>query len=68
MGINLMRLKMYRIAKKLTQKELASSIDMPYPTYSTKESGKSDFTSKEVSKIAKVLEIEPNDLFEEQLF
>lgn len=57
------RLKVARMEKGLTQKEMAHAIGMPYTTYIQKENGLYDFRELEIIKICDVLGKNVTDLF-----
>ncbi|HAU5225091.1 TPA: helix-turn-helix transcriptional regulator [Clostridioides difficile] len=57
------KLKAVRVEIGLTQKQLAELINMPLSTYRKKEQGQTQFTIKEASKIAYVLNKNPTEIF-----
>lgn len=57
------KLKAVRVEIGLTQKQLAELISMPLSTYRKKEQGQTQFTIKEASKIAHVLNKNPTEIF-----
>lgn len=57
------RLKVARMEKGLTQKEMADAIGMPYTTYIQKENGLYDFRELEIIKVCEVLGKNITDLF-----
>lgn len=59
-----LKIKKYRIKKKLTQKELAHRIEMSQNYYCELENGKYDIKLSVLCKIAKELRVKPNILFE----
>jgi transcriptional regulator with XRE-family HTH domain len=60
------RIKHFRAAKNLSQKELAASIGMDQAQYSRMESGKVEPTLSSLEKIAEALGIKIAELFDEQ--
>lgn len=65
MGVNLDRIKAYRVLNKLMQEEVATILGISKQSYHLKEKGKNDFTSEEVGTLAKKFGIEPGDLFKD---
>lgn len=63
MGVNLRRIKAYRTYNDLDQQKMADALEISKTSYSLKESGERDFTSKEVGMMAVVFGVEPGDLF-----
>lgn len=64
--MNLKLLRITRIVKELSQKQLAKLIGVHELTYSRKERGEREFTRSEIDKIAKVLDLsndEVNEIF-----
>ncbi|MFN1873250.1 helix-turn-helix transcriptional regulator [Clostridioides difficile] len=57
------KLKAVRVEIGLTQKQLAELINMPLSTYRKKEQEQTQFTIKEASKIAYVLNKNPTEIF-----
>lgn len=62
--MNLKKLKIARLEKELSQKELASLIGVHELTYSRKERGEREFTRTEIDNLAKALELSNNDVNE----
>ena len=72
MGMELARsigqnLKEARKAKGLTQKEIAAELLMTQQQYSRFENGVYELNYEQIQKICRILEITPNDLFENEL-
>lgn len=72
MGMELARsigqnLKDARKAKGLTQKEIAAELLMTQQQYSRFENGVYELNYEQIRKICRILEITPNDLFENEL-
>ncbi len=72
MGMELARsigqnLKDARKAKGLTQKEIAAELLMTQQQYSRFENGVYELNYEQIQKICRILEITPNDLFENEL-
>ena len=72
MGMELARsigqnLKDARKAKGLTQKEVAAELLMTQQQYSRFENGVYELNYEQIRKICRILEITPNDLFENEL-
>lgn len=59
----LVKLKAKRVEKGLNQSDLASQINMSLSTYSTKESGKREFSMNECIAIMKILDCKFEDIF-----
>ncbi len=59
------KLKDARIHKGLSQEELADCIGMTQPNYSRRENGKHPISNTEWIKIAKVLEVNKDDIYEQ---
>ncbi|MDS1004203.1 helix-turn-helix transcriptional regulator [Clostridium sporogenes] len=59
-----LKIKKYRMRKKLTEKELAHRIGISQNYYSELENGKYDIKLSVLCKIAKELRVKPNVLFE----
>ena len=70
MGVNLRRIKAYRTYNDLGQSEVANELNISVTSYSQKETGNIDFTSKEVGKLANIFGVDPGDLYsnEKQLY
>lgn len=60
-------LKEARKAKGLTQKEIAAELLMTQQQYSRFENGVYELNYEQIRKICRILEITPNDLFENEL-
>ena len=60
-------LKEARKAKGLTQKEIAAELLMTQQQYSRFENGVYELNYEQIQKICRILEITPNDLFENEL-
>ncbi len=58
------RLKELRAEKQLSQKAIADKLGCPVSTYANWEQGRRDPSIFDIYNIIKVLEIEPNELFE----
>lgn len=58
-----LRIKKYRIKRKLTERELAHKIGISQNYYSELENGKYDIKLSVLCKIAKELRVKPNILF-----
>lgn len=58
------RLKELRAEKKWSQKEFAAILDCPSSTYANWEQGRREPSIFDIYNIIKVLEIQPNDLFD----
>lgn len=72
MGMELARsigqnLKDARKAKGLTQKEIAAELLMTQQQYSRFENGVYELNYEQIQKVCRILEITPNDLFENEL-
>lgn len=63
MGVNLKRIKAYRVYNEIGQEEMAEKLGISIASYSYKEQGRREFTSSEVGKIAKAFDIPVGDLF-----
>lgn len=63
MGVNLRRIKAYRVYNDIGQEEMAEKIGISLTSYSYKEQGNREFTSTEVGKMAEVFNIPVGDLF-----
>ena len=63
MGVNLKRIKAYRVYNDLNQHQMAEALGIAKTSYSLKEIGERDFTSEEVGKMANVFNVDPGDLF-----
>lgn len=63
MGVNLRRIKAYRTYNDLDQQKMAEALEISKTSYSLKESGERDFTSKEVGIMAVVFGVDPGDLY-----
>lgn len=59
------KLKEARTHKGLSQEDLADCIGMTQPNYSRRENGKHPISNAEWIKIAKVLEVNKDDIYEE---
>ena len=57
-------IKVARKIKGITQKEMASILKMTQQQYSTFETGKYELNYYQIVKICKLLDISPNDMFE----
>jgi DNA-binding XRE family transcriptional regulator len=55
--MKVLKLKAARVEKGLTQKDTAKAIGVVLPTYCNKENGKLPFTTKEIERLAKVLNL-----------
>lgn len=64
MGLNLERVTLYRVRKHLTKQDVAKKIQISTVSYCRKEAGITDFTSKEIRKLAQTLEVSISDLFD----
>jgi DNA-binding XRE family transcriptional regulator len=62
--MNSLKLKAARVGKGLNQTEAAQAIETTTPTYCNKENGKKAFTTKEIEALAKVLNLNANDVDE----
>lgn len=58
------RLRELRVEKQLSQKAIAEKLGCPVSTYANWEQGRRDPSIFDIYNIIKVLEIEPNELFE----
>lgn len=58
-----LRIKIVRIKNGLTQKELAKKLNMSQNYFSELENGKYDIKLSTLCEIAKILDVDPNDLF-----
>lgn len=56
--MNLMELKIARIRKELTQKELAEKLGMAEVSYNRKEQGIREFSREEIEKLALLLNLD----------
>lgn len=64
MGIKLNRLKAYKELNNIkNQQEMADLLSISLVSYNAKETGKIDFTSKEVGIIASKFNINPGELY-----
>ena len=63
MGVNTRRIKAYRAYNEIGQKEVAEALGVSITTYSQKEQGILDFSSKEIGKLAEIFNVPPGDLF-----
>ena len=63
MGVNLKRIKAYRVYNDLNQYQMADALGIAKTSYYLKETGERDFTSEEVGKMAEIFGVEPGDLF-----
>lgn len=64
--MNSLKLKGARVSKGLNQEETAKKVGVALPTYCNKENGKIPFTTKEISKLSKIFDlniVEINDIF-----
>lgn len=66
MGIKLNRLKAYRTLNDKTQQEMAQILGISLVSYSSKETGKIDFTSTEIGIIADHFNINPGELYSKE--
>lgn len=64
MGVNLRRIKAYRVYNDLGQKDIAKVLGISLTSYCSKEQGHVDFTATEVTKMADKFKVHPGDLFE----
>lgn len=62
--MNLKLLRITRLEKELSQKQLANLIGVHELTYSRKERGEREFTRTEIDNIAKVLGLSNNEVNE----
>lgn len=63
MGVNLKRLKAYKVLNGISnQKEMADMLNISITTYCQKEKGKTDFTASEVNIMAKKFGIPTDEL------
>lgn len=60
-----MNLRLLRIKKGLTQKQMSIKMSMEQTTYSRKENGKSPITEKEFEKLSNILETSIEELKKE---
>lgn len=63
MGVNIRRIKAYRVYNDLGQLDMANKIGISHTSYCHKEQGLKEFTSSEVGKMAEVFNVEPGDLY-----
>ena len=63
MGVNLKRIKAYRVYNDLNQNQMAEALGIAKTSYYLKETGERDFTSEEVRKMAEIFGADPGDLF-----
>lgn len=64
--MKLINMKLARIKKNLSQKELGSMIGISSATINRIESGKQDVKLSRLKKIAKVLDVDIKELLEEE--
>lgn len=57
-------LKALREEKKLSQKQVADSLNIPVSTYANWEQGRTQPSIEDIYRILELLEIEANELFE----
>ncbi|HFI0682625.1 TPA: helix-turn-helix domain-containing protein [Streptococcus suis] len=62
MTVNLMRLKGERVAKGLSQQDVAEKMGWKRSSYAKRENGLTDIGANELIKIAEILGYGPNDL------
>lgn len=63
MGVNLKRIKAYRVYNDIGQQEMADKLGIGLTSYCHREQGLKEFTSTEVSKMAEIFKVDPGDLF-----
>jgi DNA-binding XRE family transcriptional regulator len=63
MGVNLKRIKAYRIYNEYSQGDMADKMEISLTSYCHKEQGLKDFTSTEVGKMADIFGVPAGDLF-----
>lgn len=63
MGVNLKRIKAYRVYNDIGQREMAEKMDISLTSYCHKEQGFKEFTSTEIGKMAEIFKVPPGDLF-----
>ncbi len=61
--MNLAKLKGLRVEHGFTQKEMAQKMNIGIVTYTLKENGKRDFSSKELAKLCEILNVEASVFF-----
>ena len=66
MGVNLRRIKAYRVYNDLGQTEMAEKIGISLTSYCHKEQGLKEFTSTEVGKMSEVFNVPPGDLYSKE--
>lgn len=59
------QLKDYRIDKRLSQREVAEQLGVATSTYSNWEQGRTQPSIDDLKNIIKILDINPNELFNE---
>ncbi|WP_294964493.1 helix-turn-helix transcriptional regulator [uncultured Flavobacterium sp.] len=62
-----LKLQIVRLQRQLSQKEIADLIGMTQSTYSRKEKGITNITMLEWIKIAKVLDVEKDEIYQENI-
>ena len=60
--MNAIELKVARTRKKFTQEHMASSLGISTVAYSTKERGESGFSPEQIKAVAKVLELDQDQV------
>ena len=66
--INLTKLKSMRMSMKISQEDMARTIGISLRSYQMKESGKNEFTFREMVSIALKLDISIFDLLKEIMY
>lgn len=57
------KIKMWRVAKNYTQKDMAIFLKVTQPQYSNWENGKSDISAKDLYTVSQILEVPIQEFF-----
>lgn len=66
MGVNIKRIKAYRVYNDLGQQDMAKALSISLTSYCHKEQGLKDFSSTEVGIMANVFNVPAGDLFSKE--
>lgn len=66
MGVNLKRIKAYRVYNDLGQVQMAEKMGISLTSYCHKEQGLKEYTSTEVGKMAEIFNVPPGDLYNKE--
>ena len=66
MGVNLRRIKAYRVYNELDQQSMSEMLGISRTSYYLKETGGREFTSTEIAKMADVFKVDVGDLFSKE--